>query len=315
MPEEKNNKKPEQKNTENIKKTAEAYETVSEEFAKEKAENSEEVSKEMIESEKPKQDTENKEVEKSETEEKEKPKENQGRGRKPRKTREEESQEALQKWEPKTKLGKEVKENKIKNIDEILEKRRKILEPEIVDTLMQLKSDLISVGQSKGKFGGGKRRAWRQTQKKTKEGNVPTFSAYAVVGDEDGHVGLGEGKSQETLPARDKATRKAKLNLIKIKRGCSAFDCSCSEPHTIPFKITGKCGSLRLTLIPAPQGTGLVAGGDLKKILKLAGIKDLYTKTEGKTKTTFNLIKACINALEKTNPQNIELKESTRGKK
>jgi len=176
----------------------------------------------------------------------------------------------------------------------------KILESEIVDTLIPLESDLLSIGQAKGKFGGGKRRAWRQTQRKTKEGNVMTFSTMAVVGNENGYIGIGEGKAKETLPARDKATRKAKLNVIKIKRGCAAFDCMCSEPHTVPFEVTGKSGSVIVTLIPAPQGTGLVVGGELKKILRLAGIKDIYSKCYGKKQTTFNFVKACMNALEKT---------------
>mgnify|MGYP001582142634 CR=1 FL=1 len=121
-------------------------------------------------------------------------------------------------WAPKTRLGLDVKNKKITSLDKILEKKMKILEPEIVDTLINLKSDLLSIGQSKGKFGGGKRRAWRQTQRKTEEGNVPTFSTMAVVGDENGHVGIGTGKAKETLPARDKATRQAKLNVIKVTR-------------------------------------------------------------------------------------------------
>ncbi len=210
-------------------------------------------------------------------------------------------EEIISAWNPKTKLGKDVKDGKIKDLDEILNKNQKILEEQIVDSLIAVKSDLLSIGQAKGKFGGGKRRAWRQTQRKTKEGNIPTFSTLAVVGDEKGHVGIGDGKAKETLPARDKAIRKAKLNIIKIKRACAAFDCACSEPHTIPFKVIGKAGSIRVILIPAPQGTGLVAAGELKKILSLAGIKDIYSRTEGKTRTTFNLAKACIDALEKTN--------------
>lgn len=214
-------------------------------------------------------------------------------------SKEEASKEVIASWDPKTKLGKEVKEGKIKDIDEILDNKRKILEAEIVDSLINIKSDLISIGQSKGKFGGGKRRAWRQTQRKTKEGNIPTFSTMAVVGDENGHVGIGSGKSMETLPARDKAIRKAKLNIIKVKRTCAGFDCACSELHTIPFKITGKAGSIRVTLIPAAQGTGLVVANELKKILKLAGIKDVYSRVLGKKRTTFNLAKACIDALEK----------------
>ncbi len=229
--------------------------------------------------------------------EKEKKVEERPRGRRGEPTRE----EVIEAWNPKTKLGEEVKSGKIKNIDEILDNKRKILESEIVDSLVNLKSDLISIGQSKGKFGGGKRRAWRQTQRKTKQANVPTFSAMAVIGDEKGHVGVGSGKSMETLPARTKAIRKAKLNIIKVKRTCAGFDCDCSELHTVPFKVTGKAGSVRVTLIPAPQGTGLVVGNELKKILKFAGVKDVYSRTSGKIRTTFNLVKACMDALEKTN--------------
>jgi len=218
-----------------------------------------------------------------------------------RKSDEETRMEIIASWVPKTKLGEEVKQRKIKDIDVILDSKRKILEPEIVDSLINAKTDLIFVGQSKGKFGGGKRRIWRQTQRKTKEGNIPTFSTCAVIGDENGHVGVGSGRSKETLPARDKAIRKAKLNIIKVKRACAGFDCACSELHSVPFKVTGKAGSVRVTLIPAPQGTGLVVANELKKILKFAGIKDVYSKTFGKKRTTLNLIKACINALKKTN--------------
>jgi len=209
--------------------------------------------------------------------------------------------EKLDAWVPKTKLGKKVREKEIKDIDEVLDNNQKILESEIVDLLLNLKTDLLSIGQSKGKFGGGKRRAWRQTQRKTKEGNVPTFSTMAIVGDEDGHVGIGYGRAQETLPARDKAIRQAKLNIIKVARNCSDFDCACSEKHTVPYIVEGKSGSVVVKLIPAPQGTGLVVANELKKVLKLAGIEDVRSRTSGKKRTTFNLIKACIKALEKTN--------------
>ena len=204
-------------------------------------------------------------------------------------------------WNPKTKLGNEVKSGKIRNIDEILDSNKKILEAEIVDSLLELKSDLIAIGQSKGKFGGGKRRAWKQTQRKTQEGNIPTFSAVAVIGDENGHIGVGSGRAKETLPAREKAIRKAKINIMKVKRTCGAFDCSCSENHTIPFEVRGKAGSVRVILVPAPQGTGLVAGNELKKVLKLTGIKDIYSKSFGQKRTSFNLVEACISALKKTN--------------
>ncbi len=205
----------------------------------------------------------------------------------------------IERWVPKTNLGKLVKEKKIKNIDEALKYR--ILEPEIVDSLLKLKTDILNIGQSKGKFGGGKRRAWRQTQRKTSEGNVPTFSCFSVVGNSDSYIGVGYGRAKETLPAREKATRKAKLALFKIRRACGSFDCNCNEEHTVPFIVKGKCGSCRVKLLPAPQGTGLVIGDECKKILKLAGIKDVYSVSDGQKRTTINLARACIDALNKTN--------------
>src|SRR3989344_2825812 len=204
-------------------------------------------------------------------------------------------------WKPKTELGRMVKEGKVKNIDVVLTEHRKILEPEIVDKLLTLETDLLLIGQAKGKFGGGKRRAWRQTQKKTMEGNVLTFSSMVVVGDRNGHVGLGLGKSKETLPAREKAIRNAKLKVIKVTRGFETPEPGSNDPHTVPFVINGKCGSVRVRLIPAPRGTGLVIGAECKKILRLAGIKDVYSYTEGQTRTTFNFARACIDALKKTN--------------
>ncbi|MBS3074171.1 30S ribosomal protein S5 [Candidatus Pacearchaeota archaeon] len=208
-------------------------------------------------------------------------------------------EEVISKWNPKTKIGKLVKSGEVRDIDYISEKY-KILEPEIIDTLLDLKSDLLLVGQAKGKFGGGKRTWRKQTQKKTAEGNVPTFSIMAIVGDENGRVGIGKGRAKETVPAKEKAVRNAKLGLTKITRGCGSFDCSCGLPHSIPARVEGKCGSIRIILMPAPQGTGLVAGDELKKLLRLTGIKDIYSKTFGKTKTTMNLAKACLDALKKT---------------
>ncbi len=222
--------------------------------------------------------------------------------RRPQISREERAkQEEIQKledWIPKTKLGKLVKSKKITDMKEAL--KYKVLEPEIVSTLINTESEILNIGQAKGKFGGGKRRIWRQTQKKTAEGNTPTFSSMVVVGNKAGFIGLGYGRAKETLPARAKATRKAKLNLREIRRGCGSFDCICGEPHTVPFIVEGKCGSCRVKLMPAPQGTGLVIGDELKKVLKIAGIKDVYSVTNGKIRTTINLVKACINALDKT---------------
>ena len=230
--------------------------------------------------------------------------EERGRGEWKRESREErfarEAKEKLEAWIPRTELGRAVRAGKVANIDVVLDEGKKIMESQIVDLLIpNLKTDTLFIGQAKGKFGGGKRRAFRQTQKKTKEGNVLTFGVMAVVGDGHGHVGLGYGRAAETLPAKEKAIRKAKLNIVKIGRGCASFDCSCEEEHSIPLTVSGKCGSVRVQLMPAPQGTGLVINDEMKKILRAVGIKDVYSKTSGKVNTTFNTAKALMMALEK----------------
>jgi len=204
----------------------------------------------------------------------------------------------IQGWKPKTELGRKVKAGEITNINDVLDEGKSILEAEIVDVLMpEAQTDLLLIGQAKGKFGGGQRRVFKQTQKKTKEGNKPKFATYAVIGNQDGIVGLGYGKSKETVPAREKAIRSAKLNILKIRRGCGSWACGCKEPHSIPFEVKGKCGSSEMVLKPAPKGTGLVVEKECQKILKMAGIKDVFSKTFGQTNTKTNLINACVQAL------------------
>jgi small subunit ribosomal protein S5 len=199
----------------------------------------------------------------------------------------------------KTELGKKVANSQITDIDEILSTGTKILESKIVDMLLPtLETDLLLIGQAKGKFGGGQRRAFRQTQKKTKEGNKPKFATLAVVGNKNGYVGIGMGTSRETVPAREKAYRQAKLNIIKIAHGYAGPDLIRGEPHTIPFTVTGKCGSCEMILMPAPRGTGLVIEKECAKILKLAGIKDVYARSFGMTDTRINNLKACFAALK-----------------
>ncbi len=202
-------------------------------------------------------------------------------------------------WVPKTEIGKKVKTKEITEIEDMLSTGSPLLEQEIVDILMPgLENDLLMIGQSKGKFGGGQGRVFRQTQKKTKEGNKPNFATLCVVGNKDGIIGLGYGKAKETVPAREKAIRKAKLNVFKIKRGCGSWQCGCGTAHSIPFKVYGKCGSCQVTLFPAPKGTGLVVDREIAKVLTMAGIKDVWSKTLGQQKSKINLIKATEEALK-----------------
>lgn len=210
-------------------------------------------------------------------------------------------------WKPKTGMGEKVKSKEITEIDYILDRGLKLMESEIVDALIpNLEKDLLLIGQSKGKFGGGQRRVFKQTQKKTPEGNKPRFASFAVVGNKDGFVGVGYGKAKETVPAREKSFKNAKMGLIKINRGCGSWQCNCKSAHSIPFKVEGKCGSSIINLIPAPKGTGLCVEKSSAKILEFAGIQDIWSKTRGQTKSKINLIKACLDALKKLNTTKIK---------
>jgi len=207
---------------------------------------------------------------------------------------------ALEKWKPKTSLGREVFEGKITDIDEIFKSGKKISEPEIVDKLVpNIKSELIMIGGRTGKGGGMQRIPVRITATMHKSGRRFTTNAFVVVGNEDGIVGIGRGSALETRNAIEKAIQKAKLNVIRAKRGCGSFECGCGKKHSISFKVGGKSGSVRVVLLPAPKGIGLVADDESKKILRLAGIKDVWVKTFGNTSMRINLISAIYDALKK----------------
>lgn len=203
-------------------------------------------------------------------------------------------------FEFKTELGKKIAAREVTSLKEIFAKGYKIKEAVIVDALVpNLFSDFVLIGQARGKFGGGKRRLIKQTQKKTAEGNKPNFSALAIVGNFNGYVGIGKGKAKESMPAREKALRNAKLNLIEVVRGCGSWKCSCGEPHSLPYEIEGKSGSVEVKLMPAPKGTGLVCENEIKKFLKAAGFKDVWAKTWGQTRHKGNFILATFEALKK----------------
>lgn len=208
----------------------------------------------------------------------------------------------LANYQFKTELGKKVKAGEIKSIDEIISKNLKIMELQIVDFLIpNLQSGFLFIGQSKGKLGGGKRRIIRNTQKVTAEGKRQRFSALAVVGDDNGHIGVGKGSGLESVIAKEKALKKAKLSITKIERGCGSWECACRTPHSIPFKVRGKSGSVIVNLMPAPKGIGFAAADDMKTIFKLAGLKDVWSRVEGHTATRVNLGYATFKALKALN--------------
>jgi small subunit ribosomal protein S5 len=212
----------------------------------------------------------------------------------------------LESWNPKTRLGKLVKEGKITSIEQVFLYGYKILEPEIVDALLpDLKYEYIRLSLSKGKY--RRPKFVKMVQRKTAEGNKTSWVSVAVVGNENGYVGVGIGKSWDISLAMKKALRNAKLNIIPIARGCGSWECACRTPHSLPFKVEGKAGSVRVVLLPAPRGVGLVAPNEIKKILRLAGIKDVWMKSFGQTRRRLNFAVATYNALKKTLEYRIRL--------
>jgi small subunit ribosomal protein S2e len=135
-------------------------------------------------------------------------------------------------------------------------------------------------------------------QKQTSAGQRTRFRACVAVGDGDGHLGLGTKCSKEVAGAIRGAIINAKLSISPIRRGY--WGSKLGKPHTVPCKVTGKCGSVRVRMIPAPRGTGLVAGPAAKKLLKMCGVSDVYTSARGHTRTLGNYVKATFKALQAT---------------
>ena len=201
------------------------------------------------------------------------------------------AQRVLEEWQPKTKLGILVKEGQITDIHEIFRRGYQIKEPEIVDVLLpevnaRENQEVLDIAL---------------TVRMTDSGRRVRFRVLAAVGNRDGYVGLGIGHGREVGTAIRKAINYAKMNIIEIKRGCGSWECRCRRPHSIPFAVEGKSGSVKVKLMPGPRGLGLVIGDVGKKILSLAGVKDVWSQTLGETRTTVNFAKAVFGALYNTN--------------
>jgi len=204
----------------------------------------------------------------------------QGRPRRERKPVEEKV------WIPQTNLGKKVAAGEINSMEEILSNGLRIQEAGIVKKLLpDLKTEVIDVGI---------------IQKMTPNGQSTRFKALVAAGNENGWLGIGMGKSKQMRIAIEKANNASYLNVSPVKLGCGSWECRCDQKHSVPFKVRGRGGSVTIEILPAPRGLGLVAGEKIRNLLRLAGIKDVWTTAKGSTATMNSTSKAVLQCLRHT---------------
>ena len=191
-------------------------------------------------------------------------------------------------WVPLTNLGRLVKMGEIKKLEQIFYHSIPIKEFQIIDFLMKVNNKTLQEECMKIK----------SVQKQTKAGQRTRFKAVVAVGDRDGHVGVGSKLAKEVQVAMKGAVIAAKLNIIPVRRGY--WGGKIGKPHTISTKITGKCGSVRVRLVPAPRGTGIVGAYPTKKLLGFCGVEDIFSQSTGSTDTCENFVRAIYDALYKS---------------
>ncbi|OIO24535.1 30S ribosomal protein S5 [Candidatus Micrarchaeota archaeon CG1_02_55_22] len=191
-------------------------------------------------------------------------------------------------WNPKTALGRKIKSGEITSLEEILSTGARILEPEVVDALLpDLREEVLEV---------------TSTQRMTAYGRKMQMRAVVVVGDSKGFVGAGVGKAADTRDAIAEALKSAKKNIIHVRLGNGSWEeTGAGESHSLEREAVGRSSSTKIVIKPAPRGVGIVANKTSKSVLKLAGVKDAWTFTNGRTRNILNMVLATMNALDTLN--------------
>ncbi|MEY2781755.1 MAG: ribosomal protein [Pseudomonadota bacterium] len=140
--------------------------------------------------------------------------------------------------------------------------------------------------------------AVNRVTKVVKGGRILAFAALTVVGDGDGRVGMGKGKSKEVPAAVQKAMEEARRNMTKVSL----------KEGTLHHRVEGRHGAARVMLVPASKGTGIIAGGPMRAIFEVMGITDIVAKSHGST-NPYNMVRATFDALNRsTTPSEVAAK-------
>ena len=130
-------------------------------------------------------------------------------------------------------------------------------------------------------------------------GDADKFTIYSASG--KSYLLTATSKGKEVATTIQKATNQAKLNMITVRRGNGSWESGGGPGRSVPMKITGRAGSTRITLMPAPTGKGLVIGDTGRMILEMAGITDVWSSSKGQTRTQYNFARSTFNALKQAN--------------
>ena len=203
-----------------------------------------------------------------------------------RNRRRKEAEERVEQWTPRTELGRMVAEGRLTSLHDALETHLPLREPEIVDILLpDVLDEVLDI---------------HMVQRMTDSGRRVRFAVTTVVGNQNGFIGLGRVSGKQVRPTIQKSIDHAKLHIVEILRGSGSWECGYEHHNSLPFEVFGRAGSTRVTLKPAPPGVGLVVNKTGKTMLRMAGIKDVWSFTKGQTQTIYNYASATMVALKST---------------